>query len=368
MALLDPARSRRGASRARSEPPDPARSLREHPHASVVDRRKLDRHNASARGPAVLGNHPTSQLPLFEGSHIPHTAAREALSRGELGEARAYLARLSHAPAEAADAARLERIDSALREARERPIATVHAAFASALGTEEPRGFLSDDEWFRAYAQHLARAFDAEPVGCFRGWLGAHFSFAAGDAGAAWQASLRIVELAPPGTAWIEAARLAFELGEGESAQAWIHGACLGSLVDLSVEPPAFERCGVPRLDAAAALPRLPPPIEDLFDAARALEDLPGPRSQWVAVVGEIDRVLAPRSPSDAEPPESPSGGDAAREFLAALRAARRSRERDGPRGGSRCSDRELRSRRRMQRLAPALFERYLRALGASLL
>jgi hypothetical protein len=59
---------------------------------------------------------------------------------------------------------------------------------------------------------------------------------------------------------------------------------------------------------------------------------------------------------------------DAAHAFLAALRAARRSRERDRARGPERCSDRELRARRRMQRLAPALLARYVAGLGASLL
>jgi hypothetical protein len=66
-------------------------------------------------------------------------------------------------------------------------------------------------------------------------------------------------------------------------------------------------------------------------------------------------------------PGEGAPDGDAARAFLAALRAARRSRERDRVRDAEHCSDRELRARRRMQSLAPALLTRYLRGLAASL-
>jgi len=47
-----------------------------------------------------------AQLALFEGSHVPRTAAREALWRGDLGEARAHLAPMSGATEEGADAAR----------------------------------------------------------------------------------------------------------------------------------------------------------------------------------------------------------------------------------------------------------------------
>lgn len=310
-----------------------------------------------------------SQLALFEGSHVPRTAARAALARGELGEASALLARLSGATAEAADAARLERIRSALRATSEDPDRTVHAAFASALSAGEPDGFFSDGEWFRLYARHMAGALDAEPVRRFRGWLGAHFAFVAGEAEVARRAPRRIVEVAGPGPDWIEAARLAFELGEGTRAREWIHSACLDSPLELAVEPPALERCGVPALDAAPSLPPLPAAIEDLFQTARTLDDLPGPRIRWVAVVGEIDRVLAPAAPSDGEPDEGAARDvDPVRAFLTALRAARRSRERDGARAPDRCSDRELRARRRMQRLAPSLLGRYLRGLGGSLL
>jgi hypothetical protein len=310
-----------------------------------------------------------SQLALFEGSHLPRTAAREALSRGEFSEARGHLAWQADAAEEAADAVRLERIASALRTKSEDAAATLHAAFALALATGGPRGFLSADEWFRLYAQRIARVLDAEPERRLRGWLGAHFALAVGEVDAARRAARRIVESVPPGAAWIEAARIEFELGEAASARAWIHAACLDSPRELAPEPPALERCGVPALDAASKLPLLPAPLEDLFEVVRAQGDLPGPRTRWVAVVGEIDRVLAPADPRDADAREELElGGDAARAFLAALRAARRSRERDGSRGPGRCSDRELRARRRMQRLAPALLERYLRGLSGSLL
>jgi hypothetical protein len=313
------------------------------------------------------------QLALFEGSHLPRTAAREALSRGNLGEARAQLERLKGAREEAADAARLERILSTLGAASEDPAPTVHDAFASALARVEPRGFLSDGEWFDLYAQRVASALDAEPGKCFRGWLGAHFAFASGDRDGAWRAATRIVESEPPGPAWAEAARLAFELGEASKGGEWIHAACLESPFELAAAPPGLERCGVPALDASPSLPTFPAPVEDLFEEARALRDLPGPWTRWVAVLGEIDRVLAPQRPGEAEPADAtaegndPHEGDEPRAFLAALRAARRSRERDRPRGPERCSDRELRARRRMQRLAPSLLARYLQGLRAAL-
>jgi len=317
-----------------------------------------------------------SQLALFEGSHLPRTAAREALERGELGEAGVQLARRSTAPAEAADAARLERIASALRAPGDDAVTAVHAAFASALATGEPRGFLSNAEWFRLYAQRMAGTLAADPVRQFRGWRGAHFTLAAGDVEAARRAAASIVESLPPGPPWIEAAQLEFEIGGDASALGWIHAACLGSSVELDPDPPALEVCGVPALDAAPSLPALPGPVGELFHAVRELDefeefdDLPGPRTRWVAVLGEIDRVLGPME-SRGEQAEGDGGqgpgGDPPREFLEALRAARRSRERDGARSAGRCSDRELRARRRMRRVSPALLERYLRSLDRSL-
>ena len=314
-----------------------------------------------------------AQLALFEGSHLPRTAARDALSRGDLQGARAQLERLPGAAEEAADAARLERIILRLGAAREDSVGTVNDAFASALAGAEVRGFLTDREWFAAYAQHVASALEAEPGNCFRGWMGAHFAFAAGDLDAAQRAATRIIESQPPGPAWIEAARLTFELGDASNAREWIHATCLESPIELDPAPPALERCGVQALDASPSLPPLPAPVDELFDATHALQDLPGPWTRWVAVLGEIDRVLAPRSPGEGGRAEgtvlngNPHDGDAARAFLAALRAARRSRERDRPRGPERCSDRELRARRRMQRLAPSLLARYLQGLRGAL-
>jgi hypothetical protein len=309
-----------------------------------------------------------AQLALFEGSHLPRTAAREALSRGDLDEAHAQLERLADATQEAVDAARLEQITSTLRPASENPVGTVHDAFVSAFARAESRGFLSDAEWFGLYARRVASALDAEPGSRFRGWLGAHYAFVAGEMNAARRAATRIVESLPPGPTWVEAARLAFECGEAANAREWIHTACLDSPIELDAAPPALERCGVPALDAAPSLPPLPAPVEDLFDAARALEGLAGPWTRWVAVVGEIDRLLAPRNPSKERPPEGAMHDrDTARAFLEALRAARCSRERDGARGPERCSDRELRARRRMQRLAPALLTRYMRGLAGAL-
>ena len=311
-----------------------------------------------------------SQLALFEGSHVPRTAARQALERGELGEALARLGRVD-AEDEAADAARLEQIASALHETDEDP-AALHGAFAAALGAGQRRGFLSDTEWFGLYARRVARALDAEPERRFRGWLGAHFAFAAADVETSWRAVSRIVASVRPGAEWIEAARLAFQLGDAAIAARWVHAACLDSPVALASQPPPLEPCGISALDAAPELPVLPAPVEDLFETARSLGDVPGPPTRWVAAIGEIDRVLPPPDPLEAAPSEpsseSSESEDPVRAFLTALRAARRSRERDGSRPAGRCSDRELRARRHMQRLAPALLERYLRTLSGSML
>ena len=308
------------------------------------------------------------QLALFEGSHVPRTAAREALARGELGEARAHLASIGGASEESADAARLDRIAAAVCGASGHSVEAVHAGFASALAAREPRGFLSAGEWFRLYALRVAAALAAEPARALRGWLGAHFAWAAGDGCAAQRAAQRVVETAVAGQAWVEAARLAFASGEPGTAAGWLHAACLASPAELVSEAPALAACGVDALDASVAVPRLPIAIEDLFDEARGMGDLPAPRARWVAVLGEIDRVLAPLDRPGAEPRDpGRSDGDGAREFLTALRAARRSRERDGVRSPDRCSDRELRARKRMQRIAPALLERYLRGLGGVL-
>jgi len=310
-----------------------------------------------------------AQVARFEGPHVPRAAAREALGRGELVEARLHLSRIGGATEERADAARLDWIASALRAASGDPVAAVHAGFAAALAIGEPRGFLSADEWFRVYAQRIAHALVADPTRRFRGWLGAHFALASREFEAARRAATSVVDSAPPGQAWVEAARLAFALGPATSARAWLHAACIDSPIELSPEPPGLERCGVPALDEAPAPPPMPGPITELFDAVRDLEDLPTPRTGWVAVLGEIDRVLAPLDPSDVEVSATqPRDGAAVRTFIAALRAARRSRERDGARSSDRCSDRELRARRRMQRLSPALLERYLRRLGGPLL
>jgi hypothetical protein len=246
-----------------------------------------------------------AQLTLFEGSHLPRTAAREALARGDLDGAHAQLERLADATEEAVDAARLEQITSTLRATSGNPVEIVHEGFSSALARAEPRGFLSDAEWFDLYAQRVAGALDTEPGRRFRAWLEAHFAFAAGDREGARRAVMRIVESQPPGPAWIEAARVAFEIGEAALAAEWVHAACLGSPVELSAAPPALEPCGVSALDAAPPLPPLPAPVQDLFDAVRALEDLPGPRTRWVAVVGEIDRVLAPRSQGEGGPADA---------------------------------------------------------------
>jgi len=339
---------------------------------------------------ARLETDPLNQLALFEGPHVPRRAAREALLRGDFDTARARLAGLADAPEEAADAARLERIAAALGGASD-PAVAAHDAFASALAAGGAPGFLADADWARAYARRLAEALAGAPGRRFRGWGGAHFAFALAtadrggkEADAARRAAEQLAETQAAGPSWLEAARLAFALGEPVRAQGWIHAACLASPVDLVPEPPALEPCGVPALDALPPLPALPAPVEDAFDAARTLEGLPGPRWRWVAVIGEIDRALVPaseategdrrsagvsddRNAAGVEGVGAADDADPPRAFLAALRAARRSRERDRHRSPERCSDRELRARRRMQRIAPALLERYLRSLRGEL-
>ncbi|MBW1884152.1 MAG: hypothetical protein JRJ58_11520 [Deltaproteobacteria bacterium] len=307
-----------------------------------------------------------SQLNLFEGSHIPSTAAREALRRGELDEARAQLGLLGDDGPEAVDAVRIERVLSGLSAGHENSIASVHSAFASAFSESEARGLLSDGEWFVVYARLVAQGLGVDPGRRFRGWLGADFAFAVGEPEAALRAASQIVEKLPPGPAWIAASRIEFALGRAESARKWIQSVCLDTSTELDPEPPALESSGVPSLDAAPPLPPLPSTIQDLFEAMDEIEGLPGARAPWVAVVGEIDRIFGP---IDADPEASTARElDPAREFLVALRAARHSRERDGSRRADRCSDRELRARKRMQRLAPALLERYMRGLRGSLL
>jgi hypothetical protein len=307
-----------------------------------------------------------SQLTLFEGSHIPRNAAREALERGDLDEARAQFGLLGDGGPEALDAARIGRVLSGLGAAQEDPIAAIHGAFSSAFSADEARGVLADAEWFVVYARRVGAALGIDPGRRFRGWLGPDFDFAAGEEEAALRNARQIVEKLPSGSEWICASRVEFALGSPESARRWIQSACLDASTQLDPSPPALESTGVPALDAAPPLPPLPDPIQSLFEAVEEFEGLPGSRAPWVVVMGEIDRVFGPIE----EGPETTSAREAhpALEFLAALRAARSSRERDGGRRSDRCSDRELRSRKRMQRLAPGLFEHYMQSLGGSLL
>ena len=310
-----------------------------------------------------------SQLSLFEGSHLPRTAAREALAHGDLGGALRRLEASAEGTEEAADAGRLARIEKALQAGGDEPVGLLHDAFVSGLAEGGPGGFLSDSEWFAVYARHVARALDADPGRLFRGWCAAHYSFASGERDAAHRAADRIVECVPVGPAWLEAARLAFELGDGLEGGRRVHAACLEGSVQIVTAAPQLEPCNVPMLDAAPELPTLPVTIEELFDTVRSLEGIPEPGTRWVAVVGEIDRLLGPLDATREASTETPAtDDDKPRAFLIALRAARRSRERDRNRGSEHCSDRELRARRHMQRLAPVLLERYLHELRGSLL
>ena len=307
-----------------------------------------------------------SQLTLFEGTHIPCTAAREALRRGDLDEARKQLGSLADDGPEALDAGRIERVISGLVGSHEDLVVAAHDAFAVALSDRAGRGLLSDAEWFAVYARLVAQRLGSDPGRRFRGWLGADFASAGDEKDAASHAASQIIETLPPGPAWLAASRIEFALGPAETARRWIQSACLHTSIVVGPDPPVLESVGVHSLDEAPPLPPLPGPIQNLFESVDELDGLPGARAPWVAVVGEIDRIFVPLdagSESTSSAPES----DPAREFLEALRAARLSRERDGARRADRCSDRELRARKRMQRLAPALLERYMQSLEGSL-
>jgi hypothetical protein len=199
------------------------------------------------------------------------------------------------------------------------------------------------------------------------------------------------VAASQPGPVWLVSARIACAAGRRAEGKEWLRRACLEAPIELRPEAAPLQRCGLPPLEAAPDPPGLPKPIQALWGAAESLE-LEPPIAPWAAVIGEIDGLLAPApanldpaadaessggwpsaaarstagAASDTDAPEPPakSAPDA---FLAALRAARHARLRDGARRPDLCSDRELRARRRMQRIAPRLLTRYLHRLAGSL-
>jgi hypothetical protein len=310
------------------------------------------------------------QLDLFTGGHIPLTAARQAIARGDLLGAAGQLSR-SPRTEEAEDGRRLEGVARALHD----PIvaadpAAVHARFEAALAPahDTKREGLGAREWQSLYAAALARALGSTSR-TFRGWLGLHFAWVGGDARAAVDPASALVSTMPPGPAWLEAARIAFVSKQRDAGREWLAQACLASDAELAPTPPELAPCGVAVLDRLPALPELPARVLELFVAVRGL-DLAPPLTRWVAVLGEMEGELGPRLGSEGGPLDDPDERgdtehvDGPTEFVAALRAARRSRARDRSRGSDQCSDRELRARRRMQRIAPTLLPRYLATLG----
>jgi hypothetical protein len=311
------------------------------------------------------------QLKLFEGEHVPLTMARQALARGDV-EGAGHALRRGAGDAEALDAARLEALGVDLHGSTAPSPNAVHASVVRVLGAFTGEGCLGRKEWFELYARLLHRAFTGLPGRRFRGWLGAHFAWAVGDAESALDLARALVATEAAGPEWLEAARIAFAAGRLGEGKEWLRRACLGAPVELRLEAPPLEPCGLFALDGAPQLPDFPEAIQNLWSVAAAL-DLHGALTPWIAVLGEIDRVFAPAERSDAQESSAVDDNDLDVEwgphaFLSALRAARRARARDGARRPDLCSDRELRARRRMQRISPPLLARYLHGLTTSLM
>ena len=219
----------------------------------------------------------------------------------------------------------------------------------------------------------MAAALAPTPAQRFRGWCELHFELAAGRPRAALAGAERLISTAAPaGWAWLEAARAARANAEAERSNRWILAACLSSHDALDPAPPRLAPTGQGELDAPeSALPELPSAIEDLWTEAFVL-GLSEPLCAWVPSLGVLDGFLLVADLRSAEvtqaaafdldrpaPPDEPSP----RSFLRALVAAREARARETQAPG-RCGSLELRARAAMKRASPALFERYLAALG----
>ena len=318
------------------------------------------------------------QLELFHGDHLPLSRARTALEEGDFRRAHEELGSAGAGTDAARTADRLAQLEGLLLgpgESLGPPPERVHTTFEQAFAaapspTRDPVGASS---WFRLYAAHMAAALAPTPARRFRGWCALHFELAAGRPKAALAGAERLIsQAAPAGWAWLEAARVAYAGEEAERARRWTLAACLSSHEALDPAPPQLAPTGRGELDAPESpLPELPSAVEDLWTEAFVL-GLSEPLCAWVPALGVLEGVLLAADLRSAEvtqtaafdldraaPPDEPSS----RSFLRALVAAREARARETQTPGG-CGTLELRARAAMKRASPALFERYLAALG----
>jgi len=318
------------------------------------------------------------QLPLFHGPHLPLTRARAAIESGDLRGAHEALANACACEGSEEGPQRLSILERLLFPGGVASLDEVHSAFTKVLQAnadpEAERDPIPPSDWFRLYAAHMARALAATPEQRSRGWFALHFELAAGRPRAALEAARRLVAGAPNPCSWLEAARAAHACGESALDRRWILLACLSSRDALLPDPPRLAPIDIDPLDAPAfVLPELPHPVVELWRDAIDLR-LPSPASAWVPVIGLIDGHFALsdlRVPEitracalddEAVGPEEPPS----HAFLRATLAAREARASEKP-AALGCGTAELRARAAMKRIAPALFERYMRRLGLGL-
>jgi hypothetical protein len=314
------------------------------------------------------------QLELFQGGHLPLFRARAALEEGDLRRAHEELGNAAAGPT-ADRLARLEGLLLGPGESLGPPPDRVHTIFEQAFATapNPTRDPIGAPIWFRLYAAHVVAALAPTPARRFRGWCAVHFELAAGRLRPALAGAERLIsEAAPAGWAWLEAARAAHANGDAARANRWTLAACLSSCEALEPAPPQLAPTGRGELDAPeSALPELPSEVENLWTEAFVL-GLSEPVCAWVPSLGVLDGIFLVVNLRSAEvaqaaafdldqpaPPDEP----ASRSFLRALVAAREASARE-TRAAGRCGALELRARAAMKRANPALFERYLAALG----
>ncbi len=154
-----------------------------------------------------------TQLELFSGPHLPVMRCLAALDAGDLRGACEALGGV-----ESADRDRLATLEARLAAAT--AAREVHAAFEAAL--VGPPAQVPAESWFRLYARRLAASLRPEPAARLRGWAGLHFRLAAGDGPEALGDAQRLVGACRRGWAWLEAARIAWAVGEAERAARWL--------------------------------------------------------------------------------------------------------------------------------------------------
>lgn len=317
------------------------------------------------------------QLDLFSGDHVPTICARNALERGDLDAACVAFSRVAEDSSPAGRAAKwLGRLAAALAQRDEdagAPAAAEHRAFAAASADDEEiiERVIGRALWFRLYAGRLGAALARAPAQRFRGWCRVHYELAAGRRGGALDEGEALVAAEASGFAWLERARVEFALGDDARARRFVLAACLVATADLDPRPPALAACEAKSLEMPRdVLPRLPPAIEAIWGDALDL-DLPGAASRWVPCIRLLGGAFTPaqvaspelRAATGFDVRAAAAHEDPAREFLCALFAAREAHLHERGSSAS-CGPRELEMRRRMQRIAPPLFGRYMEELG----